>query len=92
MANFDQGMNENFENRNWDSEKSLCEAKLKRLRPKRNKCLLNASERDRTENCPLDGAKILVEEFCDEVEDENGESEACVSHSDVESKTDLWVA
>lgn len=92
MANFDQGMNENFENRNWDSEKSLCEAKLKRLRPKRNKCLLNASERDRTENCPLDGAKIHVEEFCDEVQDENGESEACVSHSDVEGKTDLWVA
>ena len=55
-------------------------------------CLLNASERDRTENCPLDEAKIFVEEFCDKVEDENGESEACVSHSDVKGKTDLWVA
>ena len=54
-------------------------------------CLLNASKRDRTENCPLDVAKIFVEEFCDKVEDENGESKACVSHSDVEGKTDLWV-
>ena len=81
-----------YSHRNWDSEKSLCEAKLKRFRPKRNMCLLNASERDRTENCPLDGAKIFVKEFCDKVEDENGESEACVSHSDVEGKTNLWVA
>ena len=65
---------------------------MKRFKPKRNKCLLNASKRDRTEICPLDGAKIFVEEFCDEVEDENGESEACVSHSDVKGKMDLWVA
>ena len=65
---------------------------MKKFRPKRNKCWLKAFERDRIENCPLDGAKTFVEEFCDEVEDENGESEACVSHSDVEGKTDLWVA
>jgi hypothetical protein len=74
VANFDQGIGENFENRNWDSEKGLGEAEMERLGPERDKCLLNASERDGAENGPLDWAEIFIEEFGDEVEDEDGES------------------
>ena len=36
---------------------------MERLRPKRDKCLLNASERDRAENGPLDWPEVFVEEF-----------------------------
>jgi hypothetical protein len=51
--------------------------------------LLNASERDGVEHDPLDGAKILLKDFANKVEDEDGESDAGVG--DVEGKPDLGV-
>lgn len=91
MANFDEGVKENFENRNRDGENGFCETECQGFGPEGDKCLLNASERDGAEYGPLDGAEILLEEFANKVEDEDGEGDAGVGHGDVEGEPDLGV-
>jgi hypothetical protein len=90
-ANFDEGVNEDFENGNWDGENGFCEAECQGFEPEGDKCLLNASERDGAEHGPLDGAEIPLKEFANKIEDEDGECDAGVGHGDVEGEPDLGV-
>ena len=60
-----------------------------RVRTKRRRCLLNASERDGAKHSPLDEAKILLEDSTNKVKDEDGEGDADMG--DVEGERDLRV-
>jgi hypothetical protein len=51
--------------------------------------LLNTFERDGAEHNPLDGVEILLEDFTNKVEDENGEGDVGVGN--VEGEPDLGV-
>lgn len=87
-----KGPNENLKNRNRDGEESLGEARFEGFGPEPFEGLLNAAKRDRTEDGPLKGAEIGLEEAADGVESENGEGEAGVGHGDVKGEADLRVA
>jgi hypothetical protein len=49
-------------------------------------------ERDGAEHGPLNGVEILLKEFANIVEDEDGEGEARMSHGDVKGEPDLGVS
>lgn len=59
------------------------------MRPKANDGLVNESERDGTENGPLKGFEVLLEEFVEREEDQNGHGEPGVGHGYVEGKARL---
>lgn len=61
------------------------------MRPKGNDGLMNESERDGTEDCPLKGFEVLLKEFVEREEYENSEGKASVSHGYVEGEASLRV-
>jgi len=53
---------------------------------------VNESQRDGAEDGPLKGFEVLLQEFVEREEDENGEGEAGVSHGYVKGEPRLRVA
>lgn len=91
FSKLNKGSNKNLKNSNRDGENSLGKAQLKGFGPEPFKGLLNTTKRDRTEDGPLKGAEIGLEDATDGVESENGEGKAGVGHGDVKGKADLRI-